>query len=252
MDVPTVTGDRLALVGGHSLADASIAAAGTERTVTTPFGAVELLETADFVLLRRHFATGTFVPAHLLDHRAGIAALAAAGCDRVLALASVGSLRADWPVGTIATPVDFYAPSATESFYDDFGGHSVPGFDVAWRATVRDTWHEVTQTPIEDRGVYAQTPGPRFETPTEAHVLAAHADVVGMTVASECILAKEAGLAYACLCTVDNLANGISGEQLSVDEFRANVAHNQQRLLADLGALLPRLAATPRPANGPS
>ena len=39
--------------------------------------------------------------------------------------------------------------------------------------------------------------------------MAAHADVVGMTIASECIVAGELGLAYAAVCVVDNLANGI-------------------------------------------
>ena len=59
-----------------------------------------------------------------------------------------------------------------------------------------------------DGGVYWQTRGPRFETPAEIRLIAAHADVVGMTIASECVVAGELGLDYAALCVVDNLANG--------------------------------------------
>jgi purine nucleoside phosphorylase len=64
-----------------------------------------------------------------------------------------------------------------------------------------------------------------------------------MTVASECILTSEVGLAYAAVCVVDNLANGLGGAPLTLDEFRAGVAANRDRLIADLDALLPRLAA---------
>ena len=41
-----------------------------------------------------------------------------------------------------------------------------------------------------------------------------------MTIAAEAILAREAGLAYAVICTVDNLANGLETEPLSVEEYR--------------------------------
>jgi 5'-methylthioadenosine phosphorylase len=91
--------------------------------------------------------------------------------------------------------------------------------------------------------VYAQTRGPRFETPAEVRALTRVADLVGMTVASECILTSEVGLPYAAICVVDNLANGLGDAPLTLDEFRAGVAANRDRLVADLDALLPRLAA---------
>ena len=40
-----------------------------------------------------------------------------------------------------------------------------------------------------------------------------------MTVASECIVADELGLAYAAACLVDNLANGIAGTELKLEEW---------------------------------
>jgi 5'-methylthioadenosine phosphorylase len=62
-----------------------------------------------------------------------------------------------------------------------------------------------------------------------------------MTVASECILTSEVGLPYAAICVVDNLANGLAGAPLTMDEFHAGVAANRDRLVADLDALLPAL-----------
>ena len=68
-----------------------------------------------------------------------------------------------------------------------------------------------TSRRLRDGGVYWQAPGPRLETRAEIGLIAAHADVIGMTVASECIVAGELGLAYAAICMVDNLANGVAG-----------------------------------------
>ena len=73
-------------------------------------------------------------------------------------------------------------------------------------------------------------------------MMAAHADLVGMTIASECVIAGELGLPYAALCVVDNLANGIGAEQLSVAELEADREANAVRLAEALDALLPELA----------
>ncbi len=183
------------------------------------------------------------VPAHLLDHRANIERLRELGVDRAVALASVGSLRPDLPAGTLLCPDDFFALGIAPSLYDDTRGHSVPGFDTVWRGKLLAAWGESAGMPLTDGGVYAHVPGPRFETPAEVRMLGAHADVVGMTIAAETILAREAGIAYAAICTVDNLANGLEDEPLSVEEYRAFRAEFAPKLLGDLGKVLPGLAA---------
>ncbi len=177
-----------------------------------------------------------------VDHRAHLRALQAAGCDRVLGLASAGSLRLDWPVGTVVCPDDFYAPHVNDTVHDNAGSHTVPGFDHLWRGRVLATWRARARSPIVDGGVYTQTRGPRFETPAEVRALAGIGDLVGMTLAAECILAKELGIAYAAVCMVDNLGNGLDPEPLTIEEFQASVVANRSALLADLAAVLPELA----------
>ena len=95
--------------------------------------------------------------------------------------------------------------------------------------------------------MYAQTVGPRFETPAEVRSLARDADIVGMTIASECILAREAGLAYAVVCMVDNAANGADDVALTLEDLHRNVEANRHQLLADVNAVLPHLVASGRP-----
>ena len=122
----------------------------------------------------------------------------------------------------------------------------MPGFDArAGAAEVVAAWARRRGAELSDGGVYWQTNGPRFETPAEIRLIAAHADVVGMTIASECIVAGELGLAYAAVCVVDNLANGIGREPLSVEELEAARAATPPRLRDGLDAVLPELAGEP-------
>jgi 5'-methylthioadenosine phosphorylase len=85
--------------------------------------------------------------------------------------------------------------------------------------------------------------GPRFETRAEIRLLAGFADVVGMTWPAECILAGEAGLRYAVVCKVDNLANGVAGHAASVEEYRERTAADADHLATDLVAVVERLRA---------
>lgn len=63
-----------------------------------------------------------------------------------------------------------------------------------------------------EKGVYFQTTGPRLETPAEIKMFANFGDVVGMTLASETVLANEKGISLASICSVDNYGNGLIGE----------------------------------------
>jgi 5'-methylthioadenosine phosphorylase len=242
MSAPRPTGDRLAVIYGYSLPEGAHPVQGK----TVSFGAsgmrpVQAIDAGDVVALPRH-GFDRSVPAHLVDHRNNIRVLCDLGCDRVLALGSVGSLRSDLEVGTLVCPDDFFAPETAPSFYDDSRGHSVPGFDQEWRKTVLDAWREQSETALIDGGVYGQTIGPRFETPAEVRALARVADVVGMTLAAETVLAKEAGLAYAAVCSVDNLANGIAAEPLTVEDYQRGRDETAKTLSSALASVLPALA----------
>lgn len=231
---------RLAVAGGNSILGTAFASGGQRVDVDVEGGPVALLDCGDYVVLQRHGVHG-YTNAAAIDHCAHVRALAAAGCDRILGLASVGALRRDLPVGTMLVPDDFVALHLGLSFSRGVGGHQVPRFDAEWRRQVVDTWKRATDVPVVDGGVYWQTIGPRFETPAEIRVIAAHADVVGMTIAAECILAGEVGVPYAAVCTVDNLANGVADRALTVAEFEAGKQANQVVLLETLDAVLPAL-----------
>ncbi len=232
---------RLAVVGGHGILGTQFATGASHVDVETPYGSVTVLDAGPHVVLQRH-GLDRFTSAPYINHRAHLRALADLGCDRILGLGSVGSLRADIPVGTFVVPNDFIALHLGISFFENAEGHQSPGFDGNWRAAVLERWGANTDVPLRDGGVYWQTIGPRFETQAEIRLLAGHADLVGMTIASECVLAGELRIPYAAVCVVDNLANGVGDTPLTVAEFHAGAAANRTKLLAALDAVLPALA----------
>ncbi len=221
---------RLAVILGSS------AAGPTGREVTAA------AERHEAVVLQRHGSAEGYVLPHRIDHAANLRSLAAAECDRVLAVCSVGSLRAGLAVGSFVCPHDFIALQTTVTTCEDARGHATPGFDSAWRTEVLAAWRESGAGDLRNGGVYWQTNGPRFETPAEVRLIAAYADLVGMTLASECVVASEVGLRYAAICVVDNLANGIAADPLSPTEVERHREANAVHLREALDAVLPRLA----------
>lgn len=233
---------RLALVGGTSLLESSLFRDATPWTLSTPYGSVTLLEQEGILFLQRH-GLETYTPPHRINHRANLYALQQAGVQQILSVGSVGSMRESILPGTVVVPDDFYAPQVGISFFEDQRGHKAPGFHKQWRETVLTIWQNSDLPQPLNQGVYWQTLGPRFETPAEIRLFQPHVHVVGMTVASECILAGELDLPYAALCMVDNYANGIGAEALSYESFKAQVHANETRLIHIVQTLIKEIVS---------
>ena len=238
---------RLAIVGGNSTLGMSLCAdlglTARSRRIAVSGGPVVIDDADDLVFLQRHGVDGYTVPHHI-DHHAHAHALARVDCDRVLALSSVGGLKMEYGPGTVLVPDDFFAlAQQPDSQYVDERGHTAPGFDLAWRARVLAAWAAHAPRPPVDGGVYAQTTGPRFETPAEVRFLATVGDVVGMTIGTENVAMHECGLQHAAVCIVDNLGNGLGAARLTYEEFEAGKRANQAMLLATLPGVLRDLLA---------
>lgn len=211
---------RLALIAGASLWDGD-----------APRG--------DWEALQRHGED--YALPHEIDHTANVRRLVDAGCDRVLAIGSVGGLRPELGPGTFLCPDDFVAlDAAPATALEGIAAHRVPGFDPDWRRRVLAAFAGAGPE-VRDGGVYWQARGPRLETPAEISFIGQHADVIGMTIASECVAAGELGLAYAAVCVVDNYANGVAETELTLAELEAGRARNRAALAGALAAVAPRL-----------
>ena len=93
-------------------------------------------------------------------------------------------------------------------------------YDEDLREVIRKT-ADMIQVPIKE-GVYVQTTGPNYESPTEVRMfsmLGAHA--VGMSTAVEAITAKHMGMKVCGISCITNMAGGTSAEPLSHEEVSA-------------------------------
>jgi 5'-methylthioadenosine phosphorylase len=230
----------IAIIGGTSLLDAASFAGWPDVAISTRFGAAQLKRSKNTVFLQRHGAP--CLPPHRINHKANIAALKELGAQKVLAINSVGSLKAAIKPGTLVIPDDFICPWHIETFFDDEARFMVPAMDEMFARDIFGICTMHTRS-VRMGGTYVQTIGPRLETRAEVKMLKRFGDIVGMTLASEATLAMELELPYASICSVDNYCNGILKTPLTMDEIFANIAKNARIIENILNAFIDRNAA---------
>jgi len=210
----------LAILGGSGMTELPNLKRVRRQVIRTPYGEPSGALTfgrfgdRDLVFLARH-GYGHTIPPHAVNYRANIWALAAQGVTEVIAIASVGGIRAELAPGTLVVPSQIidYTHGRHATFFDgadsmvkhiDFTHPYTPEM----RRKIFAACTAAGETPI-DGGVYATVQGPRLETAAEIDRLERDgADMVGMTAMPEAALAREAGLAYAALVVVVNWAAG--------------------------------------------
>src|SRR5438552_12774002 len=171
---------RLGLAGSYyNLEGLAILAGGERVDVDVGGRTVQVLDCGDFVFLPRH-GMEHYIPPHEIDHVANLRALDELGCDRILAIGSVGSLKPEIGVGSFVCPDDFIALHVGISAFDDERGHRVPGFHYGWRRHVVARWREWASAELRPGGTYWQTVGPRPEAQAATRPIPDSADIVGM------------------------------------------------------------------------
>lgn len=238
----------IGLIGGSGLDHWG--EAGTSASVSTPFGEPSgplsrfSIGANELLFLPRHGPDHGIAPHHV-NYRANIHALAAGGVDAVIAVNAVGSLDERVAPGSLVVPDQLidYTWGRAHSLRDGDAGpldhvdFTWP-FDEAWRRRLRAAGDAVDVT-VHDGGCIGVTQGPRLETAAEIRRLARDGcQLVGMTTMPEAALAREAGLPYACLAVVANLAAGLEATPLSVAAIEAELSSSMNRVRRLLAHLL--------------
>jgi 5'-methylthioadenosine phosphorylase len=238
----------IGLVAGTVLLERQALQSPEVRLIETPYGPAEVdvgqMGGIAVALIQRH-GRHRDRPPHRINHAANLAALAQLGVRRIFALGSTGCLRADIELPALLVPDD-YINFFDVTIFDDRLVHVTPGFDDDLRSILIDEARAVAAArghlPVVDRGVYFQLRGPRLDTRAEVAFSRTIADCVGMTIASEATIAKELGLGYAALCTLDNYANGIRDRTVAQSEIQDSASRNADACLAILARAVGRAA----------
>ena len=239
----------LAIIGGSGLNQLSNMAVTERKAARTPYGEAALalgrIGRRDVVFLARHGAGHKFAP-HEVNYRANLWALKDAGALEVVAVATVGGIRATLAPGALVLPhqiIDYtWGRHAT---YHEGPGAEVNHIDFtepyshAMRSKLREAARACGEKLIDD-GVYAATQGPRLETAAEIDRLERDgADIVGMTGMPEAALAREISLEYAAIAVVANYAAGRADSKraVSLDAIAAVLEEAMERVRRIIGEL---------------
>jgi len=135
----------------------------------------------------------------------GVRTAAAAGCTRVVITNGCGGLDPAWSPGTPVLISDHLNLTATSPLE----GATFVDLTDLYSSRLRDIARDVE--PWLPEGVYAQFPGPHYETPAEVRMARAlGADLVGMSTTLEAIAARAAGMEVLGISLVTNLAAGVT------------------------------------------
>ncbi len=235
---------KIGVIGGSGLDDPNILDNPTDLEIDTPYGKPNStlrqgqIEGVDAALLARHGRLHTSPPTQV-NYRANIFALKEAGCDCILATTAVGSLREEINRGHLVILdqfIDFTRLRAL-SFHDRFKPHEPLHTPMAepFSPQLRDKLNAACDKFGYDHhktGTVITIEGPRFSTRAESNMFRTWgADVVNMSVATECGLANEAGVPYAAVAmSTDYDCWKVDEEPVTWDEIVRIFKENAQKV----------------------
>ena len=236
-------------------------------TLTTPFGKTPKIEIGwikdkKVAFLSRHSkpgskTTGHNVPPHLINYKANIYGLRKLGVERIIAVNSCGVINPEISPGDIIVIDQFidFTKKREGTFYDGKTAVEVSGKIIKKVVHVdltepfcpdmrRIFISELKRRKVnfKDKGVYLCTEGPRFETPAEIVAFRKlGADLVGMTLCPEVILARELAMCYVSCSIATNLAAGLSDKKITLNEVLTLLEEKENLLKLILKSVIPKI-----------
>lgn len=230
---------KIGIIGGTGLYDPELLKNVEEMTVRTPYGppsdsiTVGELNGKQIAFLPRHSKKHTIRPTDV-NSRANIFALKKIGVQRILAPSTVGSLREEIKPGDVVF-VDQFIDRTTRREQSFYTRRQVCHISVAEpmcpelrRSLIEASAEADTRT--HATGTYVCIEGPRFSTKAESKMFRMWgADVVGMTLVPECVLAREAEICYSSISTVTDY-DVWKDEPVSADVILKTMKENVEKV----------------------
>ncbi len=243
---------EIGIIGGTGLYDPKLLKNIEEVEVNTPYGTpsdaftIGELAGRHVAFLARHGRKHTIRPTDV-NSRANMFAFKKLGVQRVLAVSTVGSLKEEFKPGELAF-IDQFIDRTTrreQSFYTQdrvchisVADPMCPEIRKILIAVAKEAKIKAHST-----GTYVCIEGPRFSTKAESKMFQMWgADVVGMTLVPECVLAREAELCYATTAMVTDY-DCWKDHPVTTEEIVATMKANSEKvkkILAETVAKLPK------------
>ena len=241
---------EIGIIGGTGFYDPKLLKNIEEIKVRTPYGPpsdlimIGELKGRHVAFLPRHSRRHTIRPTDV-NSRANIFALKKLGVQRILAPSTVGSLREEYKPGDIVF-IDQFIDRTTRREQSFYTGKQVCHISVAepmcpeLRRTVKKA-ADAINLPTHNTGTYVCIEGPRFSTKAESKLFSTWgADVVGMTLVPECVLAREAEICYCSIATVTDY-DVWKDRPVSAAEVRKTMKANVGKVRKIIKSAIPKI-----------
>ena len=230
---------RVGLIGGSGVYALAELSEAREEKLETPFGKPSgTYVTGDLAgvpvaFLPRH-GRGHVVSPTEINYRANVCGFKTLGCDAILSVAAVGSLKEEYAPRHAVVPDQFI--DRTRHRPDTFFGDGIVAH-VSLAHPVCPSLSKVLADSAEGRGLtvhrggtYVCMEGPQFSTRAESELYRSWgADVIGMTNLTEARLAREAEICYSTLAFVTDYDCWREGtEAVSVEAVLAVLSANAE------------------------
>lgn len=199
---------KIGIIGGSGLNKMGIIKKSEKIEIDTPFGppsdhiTLGKIKDTDIAFLPRHGESHQ-IPPHKVNYRANIFALKQCGVEYLISIAAVGSLKKN------IKPLDFVIAeqlidrtAKRDSTFFEEGIVAHVGFADPFCPLLSDLAFQITTEKgiTTHKGTYLCMEGPQFSTRAESNLYRSwNADVIGMTLATEAKLAREAQI---CICGI--------------------------------------------------
>ena len=196
-----------------------------------------------FYFLCRHGRSHSLAP-HMINYRANIDGFAKLGVKQIVSFSATGGIAENLKPGDIVIPDNAIDnTSGRQGTYYDTENIVHIDFTNPFCPELRRHIINNLNVPHRPSGVSICTNGPRLETAAEIRAYRNWgADIVGMTLFPECVLARELGICYANVSVVTNYAAGICDKPLTTDEVQEVMGRSAgifSGIITDLAAFTP-------------
>lgn len=165
------------------------------------------------------------------------------GLKTLLITSAVGSLRPQIKPGhfvVLSDHMNFMGRNPLRAFHEEEFGEMFPDLSNAYEPRLRKLALSICRkrkVPAHE-GVYVASGGPSYETPAEIKAYRMlGADVVGMSMVPEVVVARQMGIPVGAVVWIANMAAGMKGATLSHPDVLAlgeKVSNNLRVVLQDL------------------
>ena len=183
------------------------------------------------------------IPPHKVNSRANIYALKKIGVERIIGVCAVGSLKKNFKPGDIVICDQFidFTKKRDYTFYNKGATHV--SLADPFCPELRDLFYKEAKElkiPTHQKGTYFCIEGPRFSTRAESKFFRNFADVIGMTLIPEAILARELEICYLSLVMITDY-DVWQPHPVNVEEVIKKVGENIDKIKRLLKLAIPKI-----------